>query len=58
MSIKDVLTIILDAEGDAASLRAADVLADRFDAHAAAVFLLALPDEPRAHRGWRRIRQG
>lgn len=49
MSLKDILAIVLDAEGDAAALRAASLLADQHQAHAGCVFLLALPDEPLAY---------
>jgi nucleotide-binding universal stress UspA family protein len=49
MSLKDILAIVLDAEGDAAALRAASLLALQHQAHAGCVFLLALPDEPLAY---------
>jgi nucleotide-binding universal stress UspA family protein len=49
MSLKDILAIVLDAEGDAAALRATSLLAQQHQAHAGCVFLLALPDEPLAY---------
>lgn len=49
MALKDILAIVLDAEGDAAALRAASLLAGQHGAHAGCVFLLALPDEPLAY---------
>lgn len=49
MGLKDILAIVLDAEEDAAAVRAAERLATRYDAHLAAAFLTALPDEPLAY---------
>jgi nucleotide-binding universal stress UspA family protein len=49
MSWKDVLAIVADATHDEPALKLAETLAARFDAHLAAAFLTALPDEPLAY---------
>lgn len=49
MSFKDILALILSAEDDDAVLRAGETLSARFEAHLAATFLTALPDEPLAY---------
>jgi nucleotide-binding universal stress UspA family protein len=49
MSWKDVLAIIVDAEIDEPAIAAAEAVARQFDAHFAAAFLTALPDEPLAY---------
>jgi nucleotide-binding universal stress UspA family protein len=49
MSIKDILAIVTDAEGDDSTLKAAEGLSARFDAHLSVAFLTALPDEPLAY---------
>lgn len=49
MGFKDILALVLNAEEDEAAIAAAEALAERFDAHLAATFLTALPDEPLAY---------
>lgn len=49
MSLKDILTIIISAEADAPAIAMAEQLAAAHDAHLAAAFLTALPDEPLAY---------
>lgn len=49
MSWKDVLAIVAEAEADEPAIALAGALAEQFDAHLAAAFLTALPDEPLAY---------
>jgi nucleotide-binding universal stress UspA family protein len=49
MSWKDVLAIVAEAQQDEPALKLAEAVAARFDAHLAAAFLTALPDEPLAY---------
>lgn len=49
MSLRDILAVVLDADVDAPAIAVAHHLADANDAHLAAVFLTALPDEPLAY---------
>ncbi len=49
MSWKDLLTVVIDAEGDDAAIRLSERLAERFGASRAIALLTALPDEPLAY---------
>lgn len=49
MSLRDILTVVLDAETDEPAIALAQQLAGAENAHLSAVFLTALPDEPLAY---------
>jgi nucleotide-binding universal stress UspA family protein len=47
--MKDILAVVMDAEGDAAAIAAAASMSEAANAHLACAFLTALPDEPLAY---------
>src|SRR6185312_7258878 len=49
MSWKDILVIVSDATADEPAMALGEALAKQCDAHLAAAFLTALPDEPLAY---------
>ncbi len=49
MSWKDILAIVAEAELDEPAIALAEAVANTFDAHLSATFLMALPDEPLAY---------